>query len=78
MKFEAILKDPSAVYDKPQDVLDDGNLSRDEKCEILKQWEYDAVELQVATEENMPGPEDSTLDDILAAKQKLLDCDDEV
>ncbi|MGQ4275730.1 hypothetical protein ACQ5ES_01555 [Pseudidiomarina sp. E22-M8] len=71
MKLEAILQDPSAVYDNPKDVLNDSNLTHDQKKEVLDQWEYDALELQVATAENMPGPEQDYLADILAAKKKL-------
>ena len=74
MKLEAILTDPAAVYDKPDDVLNDANLTDDEKCEVLKRWEYDARELQVATEENMPGPEEDLLADILQAKKQIA-CD---
>ncbi len=71
MSLDAILKDPSAVYKKPEDVLTDNNLSRDEKFEVLAQWEYDARELLVATEENMPGTHDSWLEKVLEAKHKL-------
>lgn len=74
MKLEDILQDPAAVYAKPQDVIGDANLSNEEKCKVLAQWEYDAEELQTATAENMPGPNDSLLDDILVVK-KQLNCD---
>ncbi|CAB0151871.1 hypothetical protein PSI9734_02231 [Pseudidiomarina piscicola] len=73
MNIEAILQDPAAVYDKPTDLLKDSRLSDEQKLKVLEQWEYDAEELLVATEENMPGPEDTQLDDILAAKQQLKD-----
>ena len=71
MKLEDILQDPAEVYNKPQEVLADGNLSDEEKCKVLAQWKYDAEELQTATAENMPGPDDSLLDDILDARKKL-------
>ncbi|RWU11637.1 hypothetical protein EGC76_05075 [Pseudidiomarina gelatinasegens] len=71
MNLDAILRDPSAAYEKPDDILNDSNLSYDEKLEVLEQWEYDALELQVATDENMPGAKEVPLDDILAAKKKL-------
>ncbi len=73
MNIEAILQDPAAVYDKPADLLKDSRLSDEQKLKVLEQWEYDAEELLVATEENMPGPEETQLDDILAAKQQLKD-----
>lgn len=71
MNLEAILKDPSAAYNKPEDILNDNSLSHDEKSKVLDQWEYDALELQVATEENMPGAKEVPLENILAAKKKL-------
>ncbi|WP_404407372.1 hypothetical protein LG272_06380 [Pseudidiomarina marina] len=71
MRLDAILRDPSAVYDKPDDILSDSNLNDDEKLEVLEQWEFDARELQVAADENMPGQQEAPLDEILAAKKKL-------
>ncbi|RZQ57136.1 hypothetical protein CWI82_07665 [Pseudidiomarina tainanensis] len=71
MRLDAILRDPSAVYNKPSDILNDTNLSDNEKLEVLEQWEYDARELQVAADENMPGSQEAPLDEILAAKKKL-------
>ncbi|MDX1706651.1 hypothetical protein [Pseudidiomarina sp.] len=71
MRLQDILTDPSAAYDKPEDVLNDNDLSVSEKRKVLDQWEFDARELQVATEENMPGPEECYLEDILKAKKKL-------
>jgi len=71
MKLEAILRDPSAVYKHPEDVLNDSALSDSEKSQVLAQWEYDAREMQIATEENMPGPKETPLDDILAARKQL-------
>lgn len=54
-EFERIIDDPSAAYAQPEDVLHDGRLSREEKITILKQWAFDAREIEVAQEENMLG-----------------------
>ncbi len=43
--------DPTSVFKDPTDVVADENLSRDQKIEILRRWEYDARELEVAEEE---------------------------
>lgn len=43
--------DPTMVFDDPSDVLADKDLTRDQKVEILRRWEYDARELEVAEEE---------------------------
>ena len=71
MKKEAILADPASAYAKPSDVLKDQQLTDKEKIDVLERWEYDARELQVATEENMPGQDEDVLEDILKAKSQL-------
>ena len=43
--------DPTMVFKDPTDVIADENLSRDQKIEILRRWEYDARQLEVAEEE---------------------------
>ena len=43
--------DPTMVFKDPTDVIADENLSRDQKIEILRSWEYDAHQLEVAEEE---------------------------
>ena len=43
--------DPTSVFKDPTDVVDDANLSIDQKIEILRRWEYDARQLEVAEEE---------------------------
>ncbi len=43
--------DPTMVFKDPKDVVASGELTRDQKIEILRRWEYDARELEVAEEE---------------------------
>ena len=43
--------DPTMVFKDPKDVVANGELTRDQKIEILRRWEYDARELEVAEEE---------------------------
>jgi hypothetical protein len=45
---------PSEVFATPEEVRDSGDLTRDEKAEILRRWLYDAAEIGVAVEEGMP------------------------
>lgn len=52
-------------------MLNDATLSREEKIALLKQWEYDARELEVAEEENMGGGAADMLERILRALEKL-------
>jgi hypothetical protein len=55
-KMDEALGDVGAIYKHPEAIRDDASLSRAEKIKLLKQWEYDLRELQVAAEENMTGP----------------------
>jgi len=70
---EKALTDPSAMFKKPQDVVEKKDLSREQKIEILRRWEYDARELQVADEEGMSPdvPQPTALDAVLKALRSL-------
>lgn len=63
--------DPASAFDSPQAVLAHPDLSREQRIEILRRWEYDARELQVAEAENMGGGEAAHLDEILRALHSL-------
>jgi hypothetical protein len=65
--------DPSTIFKMPQEVVDRKDLSREQKVEILRRWEYDMRELQVADEEGMPATEAQpvTLDAVLNALRAL-------
>ena len=66
-----ILQDPAAVYGSPDKVLQDNRFNDEQKLEILRSWEQDERELEVAEEEGMAGGERSILADILAAMNRL-------
>ena len=57
MDFEKAKLNPATVFNSPQEVVSNQELSREQKIEILRQWEQDARLMEVAEEENMPGPE---------------------
>ena len=69
--FEQGLWNPSATFASPEEILAHTDLTREQKIEILKLWEYDAAEAEVATEEGMPGKGDSMLRRILLALSQL-------
>ncbi len=69
--IDKAMLDPGSVFDKPSDLLNAEDLTRKQKIEILRRWEYDARELQVATEENMPGNNSDLLDQVLKALNSL-------
>lgn len=52
------MRDPNSVFPSPEAVLRDPSLTRDQKIEILRRWEYDAAEIAVAVEEGMPDRND--------------------
>jgi hypothetical protein len=68
---EKALLDPGSVFKTPGHVVANGELSREQKIKILRRWEYDARELQVAAEEGMEGPQPVTLDAVLGALSAL-------
>ena len=43
--------DPTMVFKEPEDVVASNELTRAQKIEILRRWEYDARQLEVAEEE---------------------------
>ena len=53
-KFDQALLNPTSMYKLPVEVVRDNSLTREQKIQILHRWEYDARELQIAEEENMP------------------------
>ncbi|MFI5322737.1 MAG: hypothetical protein ACHQ6U_04215 [Thermodesulfobacteriota bacterium] len=65
--IDKAMLDPTSVFVKPEDVLKAADLSREQKVEVLRRWEYDARELEVAAEENMAGNNSDTLDSVLKA-----------
>jgi hypothetical protein len=69
--LDKALLNPAAVFATPEDVLWAPGLTRDQKIDILRRWEYDARELEVATEENMPGQKASCLESIIKALNAL-------
>jgi hypothetical protein len=68
---EKALVDPGFVFKTPQELLANNALSREQKVEILRRWEYDVRELQVAEAEGMEGPQPVTLDAVLRALRVL-------
>lgn len=64
-KFEDILVDPSAFFKTPQEILTLDYLNNAQKLTLLKRWEQDARELDVAEEEGMIGNNGSCLSEII-------------
>ena len=71
MDFEKAKLDPAAVFKSPQEVVSSEQFSREQKIEILQQWEQEARSMEVAEEENMPGPQTKLLQPIRDALHAL-------
>jgi hypothetical protein len=71
LNVEAALRDPASVFAAPEDVVSHPALTRQQKIEILRLWEYDAAEAEVATEEGMPGGNNELLRRIVLALEGL-------
>lgn len=71
MDIEKAFIDPAAVFSTPRDVVAEQSLNTDQKIQILRRWEYDARELTVAEEENMPGQGSELLDQVLRCLHEL-------
>lgn len=70
-QYEEMLKDPKQHFHRPEEVLKAKSLNGQQKLEILKAWQLDAEELQVAVEENMGGGEQDLMDEVMAALGRL-------
>ena len=55
------LLNPAVVFLGPEDVLERDDLTREQKIEVLRRWKFDALQLQVADEENMRSEQSSDL-----------------
>ena len=62
---------PASVFQNPEAVLEHRGITKDQKIEILRRWEYDASENCVAVEEGMLGGENELLRRILLTLGKL-------
>jgi hypothetical protein len=69
--IEQALLDPTSVFRSPEDVLRAKDLTREQKIEILRRWEYDARELEVAADESMTGSNSDLLDRVLNSLGEL-------
>jgi hypothetical protein len=72
LDLEQAMLDPSSVFSSPEEVLGHSALSREQKIEILRRWEYDESEIAVAEEEGMPDGRPLMLRRILLALTELV------
>ncbi len=74
LKKSRTMTDPKSLFKEPRYVVANQELSDQEKITILENWKLDLIELQKATEENMPGTgteTDAVGDDLRAVIEAL-------
>jgi hypothetical protein len=69
--FESAMLNPTGAFDSPAAVVAAQGLTREQKIKILKNWELDARNLQVAEDENMAGGEDARLRQVEEALRQV-------
>ena len=77
IELQTALRDPKIVFETPEEVASRKDLTRENKLKILRRWEYDARNEEVAEEEGMaPTGAEDLLGRILKALQDLGDTSD--
>lgn len=71
--FDRALIAPEEVFNSPMDIVATGSLTPEQKMTVLKHWEANARDLQVATEESMTGPGNSRLGEVRRAIDRLVE-----
>ncbi len=61
--YDRALLVPSSVFDRPMDIVATDSMTSSQKLEVLKRWEAEARDLEVADSEAMSGGEASRLGD---------------
>ena len=72
-EYDRALIAPEDVFESPMAVVSTESMTPEQKLKILKHWEANARDLQVATEENMTGPGASRLGAVRRAIDRLVE-----
>jgi hypothetical protein len=70
------LLDPASVFATPEDVLARSDLTKEQKIDILRRWEYDANEDAVAEEEGMQSERPLMVRRVMLALEELTGGDE--
>jgi len=71
--YDQALLTPQKIFDLPMEVVETDSLTAKQKLKVLKRWEADAYDLEVATDENMSGGESSRLGEVRRAIHELCE-----
>lgn len=53
-EYDNATRDPASHFGDPFEIVDSNEISRADKITLLESWQADLIELQKASEENMP------------------------
>lgn len=73
--YDRALIAPEQVFGSPMDVVNTPSMTSEQKMKVLKHWEANARDLQIATEENMTGPGSSHLREVRKAINMLSEAE---
>jgi hypothetical protein len=71
VNLEKALLDPASVFENPEEVREHSELTKAQKIEILRRWEYEESEVAVAEEEGMVKGKPPMLHRVLVALEEL-------
>ena len=71
--YDQALLTPESIFNNPADVVETDSLTPEQKMTVLKRWEANARDLEVASSESMTGGARSKLDDVGAAIAVLME-----
>ena len=70
--YDQALLTPESIFTDPMDVVETDSLTPEQKMTVLKRWEANSKDLEVASSESMTGGERSRLDEVGAAIAELM------
>ena len=71
--YDQALLTPQKIFDLPMEVVETESMTVKQKLKVLKRWEADAHDLEVAADENMSGGEQSRLGEVRTAIDELCE-----
>ncbi len=71
--YDKALLTPAQIFELPMEVVNTDSLTIKQKLKVLKRWEADAHDLEVASDESMSGGERSRFGEVRKAIHALCD-----
>jgi hypothetical protein len=71
--YDKALLTPDKIFQFPMEIVDTESMTTKQKLKVLKRWEADARDMEVASDENMAGGEKSRFGEVRKAIRTLCD-----